>query len=122
MKTKEKMMEEAFALLENAAAHGERCPMNDQLPSGHWIMPALARAGWIRTEIYTANFRVVTILRGEHAGKKTAPPPGPARRPYKTVDRYTAPGGGYTDRPMAHADTAVRQPSKPRALTRDELK
>jgi hypothetical protein len=70
-------LKECFALLEAAAAAGERCPMNfDRRIGGNQAVQAglvrmLARLGRIRVEISGRNFRTVTILEGPHAGKHT---------------------------------------------------
>lgn len=81
----------AFALLESAAATGERCPQSR--PHGP-LNPAacgqLARAGRIRVEIFMHNWRVVTIMEGLHKGKHTALHPT-ARRPYKVIEKDSAP-------------------------------
>lgn len=81
--------DETFALLEAAAVNGARCPMNQPFgPLYSTRVTALAHAGRIRIEVYRNNWRVITILTGEHAGKATAPPPvGGARHPTKVIDQ-----------------------------------
>lgn len=69
-----------FALIERAAIEGKRCPTNrsaenptGELASG--ITGALVKAGRIRIEVYAHNWRVVEILKGPFAGKRTAASP-----------------------------------------------
>ena len=76
------------------ALKGERCPMNYPLgPINGPGLSALARAGHIRIEVFMHNWRVVTILSGEHAGKQTqSPPKGKGTgMPYRTIDARTSP-------------------------------
>lgn len=113
--------EEAFALIESAAAAGERCPQSGIY--GHsaltsTVTTALANAGRIRIEIYAWNFRVAEILTGPHAGKRTAASPT-GQKPWKIIDANgtrTRRGGGADVRNSSRA-----QPSAPRPLTREEL-
>jgi hypothetical protein len=51
----------------------------------HAAMMRLARAGAVRIEVYGQNWRVITILEGEHAGLSTAPY-RPGAKPYRIVD------------------------------------
>lgn len=81
---------DAFKAIEAAALSGERCPKtwspevtDGVLPSG--ATGALTRDGRIRIDIYPHNWRVATILVGEHAGKHTALPPNKSWRPYRTI-------------------------------------
>ena len=111
----------AFAMLEAAAVAGTRCPMSDSIPGGSATVSTLAHGGRIFVEVFVHNFRVVTIMEGEHAGKQTAPPPTQitwdgkrkAPRPYLTVGKDgTRRNGrlidtGYKDRTM---------PSRPREI------
>lgn len=78
--------DEAFAVLEHAAATGERCPMNKT--RGFWktMISSLAHAGKIRIEVFSRNWRVVTILEGPQRGKATAAPPFKTNGPYLTID------------------------------------
>jgi hypothetical protein len=76
-----------FALVEASAARGDRCPTNADLPFGcKNALPALAREGKIRIEVYSRNWRVVTILVGPHRGKKTKAPPVGVGEPYVVID------------------------------------
>lgn len=85
------MYDKAFSQLEDAAAKGARCPMREMISGGGASVSQLAREGLIFVEIYTRNFRRVTILAGPHKGKKTADAPldhnkQPAK-PYLTVGK-----------------------------------
>lgn len=57
---------EAFAMLEQAAAGGERCPKTGENGLTSTLTGDLARAGRIRIDVYPHNFRVVTIMEGPH--------------------------------------------------------
>jgi len=73
-----------FQLLVDAAVKGERCPQsNPHGPIHAGSMTALWKAGMIKSEVYRHNYRVVTILSGEHAGKQTAPCSLKGARPYR---------------------------------------
>lgn len=76
----------AFAKLEKCAEGRERCPQNDKIPSE--AFSALARAGKIRVMVFRKNYRVVEIMVGPQAGKRTAD--APDRRigevPYMVID------------------------------------
>lgn len=62
-----------FELLVTAAAAGERCPQSKPHgPLKQGAISALITAGRIRSAVYRHNYRVVTILAGEHRGKTTA--------------------------------------------------
>jgi hypothetical protein len=79
--------ERAFKLIEAAAITGARCPQNaPHGPLGSGCASALARAGWVRFAIYRHNFRVATILHGEHRGKSTEPAE-PGLKPYRIGDK-----------------------------------
>lgn len=66
--------EKDFQLLIEAAIKGVRCPQTQPHgPLANGAMTELIRAGKIKSEVYRHNFRVVTILAGEHRGKSTAP-------------------------------------------------
>ncbi|MCC8949302.1 hypothetical protein H8A97_30425 [Bradyrhizobium sp. Arg62] len=82
---------EAFAMLEQAAAGGLRCPVSRTGGLTSQLTSGLARAGKIRIDVYPHNWRVVTILTGQHAGKTTAPPPNSKWRPYLTIQKETPP-------------------------------
>jgi hypothetical protein len=75
----------AFAEIEAAVIKGERCPMNGAGNVNSASLGVLARAGRIRIEVSAKNWRVVSILKGPHAGKSTAPPPGPSKPPYVII-------------------------------------
>lgn len=81
------VLDREFALLESAAANGERCPQSvPHGPLNSSVTGALARSGRIRIEIFAHNWRVVTLLDGPHKGKQTMPTPHKgSRRPYKTI-------------------------------------
>lgn len=80
------MHDKLFARIVNIAVAGERCPFNEHLPTGG--LSALAREGKLRIEVFRHNWRVVTILVGEHTGKKTKQDPAlePGARPYVVID------------------------------------
>lgn len=82
----EQRLATAFASIERAAAAGARCPENGTAGVGHGVVPALARAGKIRVEIFAHNFRRVTILAGPQAGQATAPPPTQCGPAWKVID------------------------------------
>lgn len=82
----------AYEILVLAAIKGERCPANshdgvDGIPDG--ATGALRAAGKIKVEIYARNYRVVEILTGPFAGKRTAPPPNPNLKPYLILGQTT---------------------------------
>ena len=77
-----------FALLEQAAARGHRCPTNPQLAvqlrldgihaaagSMAAVVTELARQGRLSVRVYAHNFRTITVHSGPHAGKTTMLPP-----------------------------------------------
>lgn len=82
-------LDRAFSLLEEAAVAGIRCPQREQITST--IFSQLAREGLILVEVYMHNFRRITILAGEHKGKKTSDAPldhkGRPRKPYLVVSK-----------------------------------
>lgn len=83
MPMKRETLDAAFAQIEQAAVRGERCPQNHELPQYNCPVE-LARERRILIEISSRNWRVVTLLTGPHAGKKTAPDPA-GRKPWKTL-------------------------------------
>lgn len=103
-------LNETFALLEEVARKGERCPAGKPYgPLNPNVMSALAHAGRIRIEIFTRNWRVVTIMEGPNKGAQTMPP-WRGGKPYRTVfkDHIAVRG----NRVMAHAGSGGRpQPS-----------
>ena len=79
-----------FHLLAEAARTGARCPKKGEIPWGKDHVAMLARLGHIRIEIYARNWRVVEIMTGPHAGKRTAPAPFPedgSGKPYRVIAR-----------------------------------
>lgn len=115
-------LDKAFALLVECAVKGERCPITsgpDQHPflrSGH--VGALVRDGRIFVEISSRNFRRITILTGENAGKATASDPDPNSRVYQTLGKE---GTKVNGKLVDHGASSRNQPSAPRFLTREEL-
>ena len=89
-------MADAFAMLEQAAVSGARCPESRTNGMTSQLTSALARSGQIRIDVYPHNWRVVTILTGANAGKATAPPPNKNWRPYLTIEKDSAPKKQYT--------------------------
>lgn len=80
-----------FDLIVRTALAGERMPTARELKNaGHSSSPAtlerLTDAGHIAREISGHNWRVVEILTGEYAGKRTAGP-GRGRKPYLIIDQ-----------------------------------
>lgn len=102
-------MDREFAMLEVAAANGERCPQSD--PHGPFkvgVTSALARAGKIRIEIYAHNWRVAQILVGPHKGKRTKATPYKGKgRPYKIIDTETQHDTAMTRRAISLAHVAA---------------
>ena len=82
----------AFALIEQAAIKGARCPQNTGAGVNGEVrsdaVVALCREGRILVEVSGRNWRQATILTGPHAGKKTAPNPR-GHHVYKTVGKET---------------------------------
>ena len=72
-------LEACYAAVERAAIEGRRCPENGTFSVDTRYMVALAHAGRIQIKISGHNYRTVTILQGEHAGKRTAPDPTGAK-------------------------------------------
>lgn len=103
-------LDSAFAMLETAASLGERCPQSPPFgPIQSTACGALARAGRIRVEIFMHNWRVVTILEGPHKGKHTARCPYPnAKRPYKVIDKDSAPTPGQRQQPWSPTLSSTR--------------
>ena len=82
-------VEADYRLIEAAAIAGERCPQTE--PHGPLASNSIGHlyaAGRIRSEIYRHNFRVVTLLKGPHAGKATAGPGDGSLKPYRVNGRY----------------------------------
>jgi len=83
-------IEQGFRLIEAAALAGERCPTNisGDNPTGTLragITAALVKAGRIRIEVYPHNWRVIEIVTGPNAGKRTAPPHNRNWKPYRIL-------------------------------------
>ena len=80
-------LESAFRDLEliaEAADKKERCPKTGEFgPLKSHNISVLMKEGYIRSEVYRHNYRVITILKGPHAGKSTAPPEDGGLTPYK---------------------------------------
>lgn len=75
---------EALARLQACALAGDRCPTNDVI--GARNIRLLVERGELRVEVYTLNWRTVEILKGEHAGKRTAECPyGEKPKPYRII-------------------------------------
>ncbi len=106
----ETMIARQFALLEQAAEQGTRCPMSyPKGPINRGVVGELVARGMIKSEVSGQNYRVVTILKGPQAGKQTAPNPTGAkifRIHAKPRSPREYPGGTVT---------------KPRVLTQSEL-
>lgn len=118
--TSQAALDRAFDVLVAAALAGERCPHSTS-PDQH---PALCKGqvgklvaeGRISVAIYPKNFRVVTILVGEHTGKTTKPAPA-GQVPYLTSDMTGTRRNGSLVAPVA----GRQQPSAPRLLSLAEL-
>ena len=103
-------IQEGFAAIERAALKDERCPTNISMenPAGtlrSGITTALVKEGKIRIEVYAQNYRVIEILTGPNAGKRTKAPPNKAWKPYRVLPGTEA--QAPVNRVMAHASTAV---------------
>lgn len=84
------MADKLFDRIAAIAAVGDRCPTNQHIDGVGLCQ--LARAGKIRIEVFNRNWRVVTILSGEHAGKQTSRGQNPVgARPYVTIDTKSGP-------------------------------
>jgi len=89
-------IESDFALVVAAAVAGERCPQSHPHgPISGASITALVRAKRIRSEVYRGNWRVITILAGEHTGKSTAPSPS-LGAPYLIDGRPVGRRGGVS--------------------------
>lgn len=113
MALSEQEIERAFALIEQAAASGERAPQSQPHgPLRRQAVTALYRAGRLKGAIYSGNFRVLTILQGPHAGKSTKPP-STQSPPYRIIDKRSS-------APTRPAGAAA--PSAPRVLSSAEIR
>lgn len=73
-------------IIQSALAN-ERCPANAYGVSiESAALTRLAKTGWLKIEYSSNNFRRVYILKGEHAGKATAPDPT-GNPVYLTLDK-----------------------------------
>lgn len=95
-------LDRAFAILEQAAVNGERCPVTSGPNAASGIkskhISELAKAGRIFVEVSSRNWRRVTILTGPNAGKSTAPNPDRHARVYQTVGKEgTRVNGHFVD-------------------------
>src|SRR5579872_4249716 len=108
--------ERVFQMFAHAAAHGLRCPGNEENGFRPQDVTALALQGRIIVHIFGYNWRVVGILEEPYLGKWTAPDPKHGRL-YRIVDQNGArfvPGPPSTKPIGRHG---VRpQPSAPRLL------
>lgn len=114
-------LESAFSKLEAAATAGERCPVSTEHggPLNRNHVAALAREGRIFIEISSRNWRQVTILKGPHAGARTASNPDPHARVYQTIGAE----GRKVNGKLQDSNAGSRsQPSAPRPLTAAELR
>lgn len=119
-------LERAYALIEQAAIKGDRCPQGQ--PFGQLTSDAvmtLARDGRIRVEIFMHNWRVVTILTGPNVGKQTAPPPKPKGQqrstPYKVSDASGTRINGRVQEPYETRSKRIG-PSAPRDFSAHGLR
>jgi hypothetical protein len=71
----------AYQAILAAAIKRERCPENGQRGLSSGIVRRLANDGLIKVEVFARNYRVVTILTGKHAGKRTKGPPYKVQHP-----------------------------------------
>lgn len=90
-KTPERHFTEALRIITEMALEGKRAPTNQYtFPtcddySGTTLIGRLIKDGYLRSETYAHNWRVLEIMSGQFKGARTmaAPYPGP---PYKVVD------------------------------------
>lgn len=105
-------LELSFQRIVAAAIANERCPVSHPHgPLASEAVTMLVEAGRIRSEVYSHNFRRVTILKGEHAGKSTASPPH-NRPPYMINGRHVDRGrhSPRSPRPIAAGILVGRAP------------
>ena len=107
--------EKLFELLVQKAVANERCPTNQWLADNGYGYPknsiaALARLGYVRIAVYSKNWRVVTILVGEHKGKTTTSPPIGSGTPYRTIDSNGDSLGPRITRKLQRLVTLPRAP------------
>ena len=71
-------IERTLATIIKAALANERCPQNRDHTDGYvetGAISRLAQTGVISVHYSSVNYRRIFILKGEHAGKSTAPDP-----------------------------------------------
>jgi hypothetical protein len=79
-----------YAAFLQAAVSDQRAPMNGTFGVDSSAARRLAFDGVIRIDVYAKNWRVVTILQGEHAGKHTQMPPHVCGPAYITITKDSA--------------------------------
>lgn len=68
--------EDDYKLIEQAAINGDRAPLSSPYgPISRDSFTSLLKQNRIRSEVYSKNWRVITLLDGPHRGKSTAPCP-----------------------------------------------
>lgn len=102
--TPQERIEKCFEAIVHAVISGQRCPENDTLHVNTERCRHLALAGRIKVEVFARNYRVVTILDGPHAGKKTAPAPYNVQKPKFVINK----DGKTVFKMYARAPRAVR--------------
>lgn len=106
-----------FSAFETAAANNTRAPENNHSGVRSEYASILAARGDIRIKIYGYNYRVVEVLTGRHAGKRTKLPR--SGRLWKIIDtqgtRRLHPDGSVNLRSVS--TRGRQQPSYPRLLT-----
>ncbi len=113
--TLSKAQEKLFELLVQKAVANERCPTNQWLidngfARGNTTISSLAYLGYVRIEVYTKNWRVVTILTGKHKEASTAPPPMGTGAPYRIIGSN---GDSLSQRIARHPTKPVSLPEEP---------
>ena len=75
-----------------AVLSGARCPPNKNYTGTAqpvlvaYVLRQMLKEGFIRIDIYSHNWRVITFLKGPHKGRHTQLPPNEHWRPYKRVE------------------------------------
>jgi hypothetical protein len=80
------VIEEVFGRIVQAAVRNERCPLNNEGVYSD-VAKQLALSGRIMIEVFGKNYRVITILEGEHAGRHTDRAPVRGWLPYLVIDK-----------------------------------
>lgn len=119
MTARQQALDSAFALIEQAAIDGERCPKSrPHGPLGTNDSTALCRQGRIKIEVFGHNWRIATILVGPHAGKATQRPPNQwaHEAPYIVVGKETTRIAAQkrTNLTNDHIPARRQGPSKPK--------